>query len=223
MVKASAAAQFEQLCSRCAVGLELVLVFRGNSVQFARQERRAGNKKAHRAGCGLIVLPGELPLHALKAILMIASLTMYGCDSIALHQETRQAAAKQEPQEKQQEFNSAASVASLLEACLSFLPDTTLARTSVIPVTGDLRPFWRVSGRVQNTCPRELSDVTFSIVVYKKPTAEELDMSEFTLKGAITLYATRGIEENVHLRIAAKDWTWSITPTKAQIGPVQQR
>jgi len=90
------------------------------------------------------------------------------------------------------------------------------------PVTGDLRPFWRISGRVRNNCPRELTDVTFSIVVVKKKTYEQLDTSELTVKGTIPPYSTRGIEENVHLRIAVPDWEWNITPSRGGIGPIQK-
>lgn len=96
-------------------------------------------------------------------------------------------------------------------------------------MTGDLRPLWRVSGRVHNNCYREIWDITFAIVVYKKDrfgridtnTAEQLDTSDLILKGPVPALSTTGIEENVHLRVAVRDgvWGWSIYPIDGRFGP----
>ena len=95
-----------------------------------------------------------------------------------------------------------------------------LAKSSVVPVTGDLRPFWRVSGRVRNNCQRDISDVTFIVVVNKKDTNEQLDTSELILKGTTAANTTRGLEQDVHLRIAGREWDWNIYPINGRLGPV---
>lgn len=110
-----------------------------------------------------------------------------------------------------------------IAGCLSILSgDTSLARSSRFQLSGDLRPFWRVSGRVQNTCPYDISNATFFIAVYKKgsnyggvdkngllDTAGELDTSKLILTGTVAANSTRGIEEEVQLRVAAKEGSWT--------------
>ncbi|MGH9773560.1 MAG: hypothetical protein ACRD50_01280 [Candidatus Acidiferrales bacterium] len=102
------------------------------------------------------------------------------------------------------------------------MPGTTLARSLDIPVTGDLRPLWRISGRIHNHCPRELTDLTFAVEVYKKGSSEELDSAELILKETIPGFTARGFVEEVHLRLPEKGWTWSIEPVKGKFGALPQ-
>jgi len=159
------------------------------------------------------------PLSLLSTVFLATTLVISGCDFV--QREPTKHSGTQRPQEKRQEFESQAAVASVLATCLFVLPDTTLSATVEVPMGGDLRPIWRVSGRVRNICPREMTNVTFLIQVLKKSDAEQLDTAEFTLNGSIAPNATRGIEENVRLRMATKGWTWSAVPIRGQVGPVQ--
>lgn len=155
------------------------------------------------------------------ALSLLLVLPMYGCDAGSRTEQLSKEQA-QKTDVKPQEPDSRAYVSSVVQSCLAFLPDTGLSRSSSVPITGDLRPLWRVTGRVHNNCERDILDVTFFIVAYKKDSFEQLDTSELTLKGTIAAHSTRGIEENVHLRIAVRDWGWNIYPTSGRLGPVQQ-
>ena len=154
------------------------------------------------------------------ALSLLLVLPMYGCDAGGRTEQSSKAPARK-IDVKSQESDGRENVTSVIQSCLVFLPDTTLSRSSSVPITGDLRPLWRVSGRVRNNCQREISDITFFIVAYKKDSFEQLDASELTLKGTIAAASTRGIEENVHLRIAVRDWGWNIYPTNGRLGPLQ--
>jgi hypothetical protein len=74
-------------------------------------------------------------------------------------------------------------------------------------------PLWNVSGRLRNNCAKEFSEVKLSIHVFRKGTEDELDSTELAVAGAIQPNSTRGFEQNVHLRIVAKDWEWHINPS----------
>jgi len=144
------------------------------------------------------------------ALSLLLALPVYGCGA-----GSEQSTQKQIPKTAQ-----AAEVKPDLQFCLGVLPGTTLSRSSVIPM-GDLRPLWRVSGRVHNNCYSEMSDIRFFIVVSKKDSSEQLDTAELTLRGTIPALSTRGIEEDMHLRIAVRDgdWQWSIHPVDGRFVP----
>lgn len=144
------------------------------------------------------------------ALSLLVVLAMYGCDADS-QQSTQKQALKTAHE---------AEVKPNLQYCLDVLPGTTLSRSSVIPM-GDFRPLWRVSGRVHNNCYSGMSDVKFFIVVSKKKDSEQLDTAELMLRGAIPALSTRGIEEDIHLRIAVRDgdWQWSIYPVDGRFVP----
>jgi hypothetical protein len=157
------------------------------------------------------------------ALSLLVVLPMYGCDAGS---ETAQ------PQAQKAQANSMVTPRPTvplkpqeIAGCLSILSrDTTLTRSSRFQLSGDLRPFWRVSGRVQNTCPYNISNATLFVVVFKKGGSyEELDSSELILTGTVAANSTRGIEEDVQLRIATRDggWEWNIYPISGQLGPLQ--
>ena len=117
--------------------------------------------------------------------------------------------------------NDQQSVQEMLKTCLEIdPPDTSLVRASSVPVTGDLRPLWRVSGRVRNKCPNEFYDVEYLIHVYRKNAIVELDSTELIISGTIAANSTRGFEQTVHLRINEQNWDWFLYPIKGKIGPV---
>lgn len=125
------------------------------------------------------------------------------------------------PQVRQTDANNEQSVQEMLKTCLEIIAtDTALARASsaVVPMTGDLRPLWRVSGRVRNRCPNQFSDVTYLIHIYRKNTIEELDSTELIISGTIEPDSTRGFEQTVHLRINEPKWEWNLYPIKGKIG-----
>jgi hypothetical protein len=149
---------------------------------------------------------------------------MYGC-SAGSRTEQPIKEQVQKTDVKPQEDSHATGNLMIVQSCLEFLPDTTLSRSSKVQLSGDLRPFWRVSGRVRNGCAYDVSDVTFFIVVYKKGSSyEQLDTSELTFKGTIAAKSTRGIEEDVQLRIAIRDgsWGWNIYPISGQLSPIER-
>ncbi len=94
-----------------------------------------------------------------------------------------------------------------------------MVKSLSIPLTGDRRPLWRVSGRVQNICNSDFTDVTFTIVVRNKNGSEVLDTAELTLKGTLARYSTRGFVEEIQLRIEQQGWQWDITPDRAKTSP----
>ncbi len=144
------------------------------------------------------------------ALSLLLVLPVFGCDA-----GSEQSTHKQLPKTAQE-----AEVKPDLQICLDVLPGTTMLRSSVIPM-GDLRPLWRVSGRVRNNCYSEMSDIRFFVVVSKKNTSEQLDTAELNLRGTIPALSTRGIEEDIHLRIAVRDgdWQWNMYPVDGRFVP----
>jgi hypothetical protein len=82
-------------------------------------------------------------------------------------------------------------------------------------ITGDLRPRWRISGRVENSCALRFEHVVFEVAVGTKDTP--LDSGELTLEGTILPFETRGFVQEIPLRIDKSGWTWSIWPIRGEI------
>src|SRR5690349_8672259 len=60
-----------------------------------------------------------------------------------------------------------------LDKCFGETPGT-LQRSAAHPVSGDLRPFWIITGRVQNVCDYDLGRVTVRVWVYRRGHPEEI-------------------------------------------------
>jgi hypothetical protein len=91
--------------------------------------------------------------------------------------------------------------------------------SAVQPITGDdLRPLWRIAGRLTSACYVTFSDVAFDVTVTAKD-GSVLDSGELLLKGTVAPMATRGFEQQIHLRIDKPGWTWTMSPSRAQVVP----
>jgi len=97
--------------------------------------------------------------------------------------------------------------------------DTRMGPSSSRIISGDVRPLWRISGRVQNTCGLAFADIVFDIHVSSKDGSESLDSDELTLKGTLAPYSTRGFVQEVQLRIEQQGWNWNMSPSRAKIIP----
>jgi hypothetical protein len=86
------------------------------------------------------------------------------------------------------------------------ISDLKLRKSTSIPVTGDLRPLWRVHGRVLNKSAYTVKSMRLLVQLWTKQ--EFSDSAVFTLKTEIPPGAVRSFEQEIHLSPPAAAWDW---------------
>lgn len=74
--------------------------------------------------------------------------------------------------------------------------------------SGDLRPFWVVSGRITNQDVLTVTSVRLHLEVADKTTGHDLDSAVLNIKEEIPPLATVSFRRVVQLMIPARGWSW---------------
>lgn len=86
------------------------------------------------------------------------------------------------------------------------LSDLWIRPSANIPVTGDLRPLWRVHGRISNRSHYSATRVKLEVQIWTE--TEMVDSAVLEIKAEILPGATRSFEQEVHLAPPKGKWEW---------------
>jgi muconolactone delta-isomerase len=92
--------------------------------------------------------------------------------------------------------------------------DLRLRQSNSIPVTGDLRPLWRVHGRILNNSIYTIKSVRLLVRLWTKQ--EFSDSAVFELKTEIPSGAVQSFEQEIHLSPPAAAWNWDCRVASAE-------
>lgn len=96
----------------------------------------------------------------------------------------------------------------------AFVFDPSLRKSIAQPVTGDMRPIFVFSGRIQNRSSQDISDVTVRLgIFWKDKTVDETDIHIHRLipPGGISSFS-----QEVHILPPSGKWDWAYTVVDAQ-------
>jgi hypothetical protein len=83
-----------------------------------------------------------------------------------------------------------------------------------ISVAGDLRPLWRVQGRIHNRSPYTIKSVRLLVHVWTK--VERSDSAIFELKTEIPPGEVQSFGQDIHLSPPEGDWSWDCHTTSVE-------
>jgi hypothetical protein len=101
------------------------------------------------------------------------------------------------------------------------LTDMLMSREPSVPLSGDLRPIWKVEGRIYNNDEyRTVSGLTIRISMNYKDTTIVVDTEDIDLKTVIPPKGTRAFARRVQLlppsKGAAFEWTYDVISVERQ-------
>lgn len=98
----------------------------------------------------------------------------------------------------------------------------TLTPSSTFRTSGDLRPFWMVSGAIRNKCDFDLKSVTVRITAYRKGHIEDtLDTADFTVND-VPFHSVRAYKREIQLmndKSQRFDFTCDFTAATGEFEP----
>jgi hypothetical protein len=91
------------------------------------------------------------------------------------------------------------------------LSDLLLGRSNdgMINTNGDMRPFWIVSGRVENTTDSPVKNIRLQVRIGNKDGDTDLDSAVLILKDEVPPYSTVSFKRAVQLLLPEKGWAWN--------------
>jgi len=99
--------------------------------------------------------------------------------------------------------------------------DMQMVRTNTISTNGDERPFWDVSGRIQNNTAYFIQEVWIEVHIYDKKTMNEQDSTVIKLED-LRLPPMEGVvtfSREIQLLPPSTRWTWSYEVIHAETEP----
>jgi hypothetical protein len=85
-----------------------------------------------------------------------------------------------------------------IQGCIHGGSDT-LARSPAFKMSGDIRPLWIITGKVQNDCAYDLKTVTIRAIIYSKGhLGDTLDTADFTVDN-VPAHNVRGYRQEIQL------------------------
>jgi hypothetical protein len=86
--------------------------------------------------------------------------------------------------------------------------DLWMRQSSITAITGDLRPFWRVHGRLGNASPYTVTSLRLVVQIWSNN--EMKDSAVFELKAEVPPGAVQSFEQQIHLSPPNGKWNWNI-------------
>jgi hypothetical protein len=114
-----------------------------------------------------------------------------------------------------------------------YLRDLELRRSDTRAITGDLRPYYVVSGRIQNYTGETLGGVAIRILVESRGSLDStsrdynehwllFDQADISIKGPIPDLSTKGFSQQVQLLPpTGEPWTWEADVIEAENGKLR--
>ena len=96
------------------------------------------------------------------------------------------------------------------------LTDLRLAKSDARRLTGDLRPFWVVQGRIQNNTVLPVKDIHLRITLRYRGTITDVDSADVILKDEIFAGTTTSFMQAIQILPPDKAWEWDCTVLEAR-------
>jgi len=98
----------------------------------------------------------------------------------------------------------------------------TLAPSSTFRTSGDLRPFWTVSGAIHNECDFDLKSVTIRVIAYRKGNSDDtLDTADLTVDD-VPFHSVKAYRREIQLmnnRTQKFGFTYEFTAATGEFEP----
>jgi hypothetical protein len=111
--------------------------------------------------------------------------------------------------------NEASASPAAINPALIALVDGTMERSKTFRIDGDLRPFWIVSGRIENHSDMELERVTFRISINSKASSTAVDTATFVVDTDIPPHSTGSFKREIQILPPSSAWGWSYAVVEA--------
>ena len=89
-----------------------------------------------------------------------------------------------------------------------------MSRDLAVPLAGDLRPLWRIEGRIYNNSIQVVATVKLRITMNEKQYGIAVDSDDINLKPNIPPGGVRGFAQTVHLLPPVKgeafEWNYEV-------------
>jgi hypothetical protein len=94
------------------------------------------------------------------------------------------------------------------------LVDRKMQRSKTFRLDGDLRPFWIVSGRINNYSPVELKSVTIRIDVTSRASSQVVDQATLQIDTEIPSGSIGSFSREIQILPPDTGWDWSYDVVK---------
>jgi len=95
------------------------------------------------------------------------------------------------------------------------LLDTSLERIDSINTDGDLRAIWKLSGRVENSGPVDLSSALVSLKIYRKESLKLVDEIRLNVAREIPAHSIASFSRSVQFLPPKTAWQWDLSGLNA--------
>lgn len=137
------------------------------------------------------------------------------CVVFAMGCEPAQSPKKQPPTPEQQAVFKAAVESMRLKSSI-FIEDGVLHRSSTRSLSGDLRPFWTVSGRLKNISLTDVQSVTLRIEIHKGTyEGAVVDSADLVIDSLIPAGAMTSFSRDIQIMPPDGNWEWNYLVMKA--------
>jgi hypothetical protein len=102
-----------------------------------------------------------------------------------------------------------------IDPALIELIDGNMERSKTFRIDGDLRPFWVVSGRIENHSEMELKRVTLRVSINSKASSRQVDTATFTVDTDVPPYSIASFKREIQILPPTGAWGWTYAVVEA--------
>lgn len=95
--------------------------------------------------------------------------------------------------------------------------DTVMQRLDERALTGDLRPFWKISGRIRNNSDQRLGGLLLRVYVIERGGTEIQDEVNLRLETDISSRSVGSFSRQIQLLPPQKPWSWNYEIVEAHV------
>ena len=144
-----------------------------------------------------------------SAIVLLMSLLFIGCDYVDKNTNTNPA-----PQPSTPPTQAAVPVKIPVQQIELF--DASMRRSNQIALSGDLRPYWIVSGHIRNNSGEYLSDLQLRVYIHVRGSTEAQDEANLHIETDISPGSVGSFSREIQILPPQKAWDWSYEVVEAR-------
>jgi hypothetical protein len=95
------------------------------------------------------------------------------------------------------------------------ITDLSLVKSGARSISGDLRPFWILSGRIENKTELPVKNLHLRVTLRYRGTATDVDSAEVAVNDEIPGGATSSFMRDLQILPPRQPWEWDCTATEA--------
>ena len=95
------------------------------------------------------------------------------------------------------------------------LTDLSLVKSDARRLSGDLRPFWIVSGRIENNTVLPVKNIHLRITLRYRGTLTDVDSADVVLKDELSAGTTSSFMQAIQILPPDKAWEWDCSVIEA--------